>query len=193
MRLNTLLVTQSNPLNRADAARVRLGRGITFVLVVESRRRCFSWVGLAAGHVARAATSSFPQCLLDVYWDRAGRRRACGQLVELRSLDYDEPVVAIVHAFAASCASLASVPRSGIPAARFRSCGCRCSSSVPRAIFGVDIYAYDEPCLAGGERVSSGLSVIPLAIFIASALWRSWLERRFFGCARSRTRSPVAA
>lgn len=170
MRLNTLLVTQSN-LNRADAALRRLGRGITFEVVANLAAVFFlGW--FAAGHV-RELRFFVPAVLLDLYWIAlvAGGVR---QLVELRSLDYDEPVVAIVQRLQrlrlarirTTLGILLLGPLMWVPLLVVGA----------RAIFGVDIYAVTSPAWLAANALF-GLAVIPLAIFIARR-FGARLERR---------------
>jgi hypothetical protein len=174
MRLNTLLVSQSN-LNRADSALARLGRGITFELVANLAALLFlGW--FAADHV-REVRFFVPAVLLDAYWIVlvAGGVR---QLAVLHGFDYDEPVVAMAQRLQrlrlarirTTMGILLLGPLMWVPLLIVSA----------RAIFGVDVYATTSAAWLAAS-VAFGLAVIPIAIFIArrfgAALQRrSWVR-----------------
>ncbi|MGA2761260.1 MAG: hypothetical protein ABSF08_13190, partial [Candidatus Cybelea sp.] len=90
-RLNRLFFAQGN-LRKAATSLRRLARGIAFELIVNlTGIVLLGW--FAAGHAAEPKFF-IPATILDLY-AIALVIAAARQLFELRSLDYDEPVVAI--------------------------------------------------------------------------------------------------
>lgn len=161
-RLNTLLFTQRN-LRRADTSLKRLARGVTFELIV-NLIAILSLGWFAADHV-REPRFFIPAAVLDVYaivLIAAGAR----QLFELRSLDYDEPVVAIqdrlqrlrLARIRATMGTLLFAPLMWLPLLIVAT----------RAFFGVDIYAAASPAWLAANALF-GLAVIPIAVVIARA------------------------
>jgi hypothetical protein len=162
IRLNTLLFTQWN-LHKADASLKRLARGIAFELIV-------NLIGIvllgwfAADHI-REAKFLVPAAMLDAYAIAlvvAGAR----QLVELRRLDYDEPVVAIQYRLQrlrlsrirATMGTLLFGPLMWVPLLIV----------AMRGFFGIDIYAGPSPAWLAAN-VLFGIAVIPIAVGIARA------------------------
>ncbi len=168
-RLNRLLFAQWN-LRKSDTSLERLARGITFELIVNLAGivllGCF-----AAGH-AGEPKFLIPAAVLDIYAIAlviAGAR----QLFALRSLDYDEPVVAIqrrlqrlrLARIRATMWTLFFAPLMWVPLLIVAS----------RAFFGIDIYAAVSPAWLAANA-TLGLVVIPVAIAVAKA-YGSKLER----------------
>jgi hypothetical protein len=161
-RLNTLLFAQWN-LRTADNSLKRLARGIAFELIV-------NLIGIvllgwfAADHL-REPKFFIPAALLDVYAIAllvAGAR----QLLELRALDYNEPVVAIqdrlqrlwLARIRATMATLLFAPLMWVPLLIVAT----------RGFLGIDIYAAASPAWLAAN-VLFGLVVIPIAVVIARA------------------------
>ena len=161
-RLNTLLFAQWN-LRKADTSLKRLARGIGVELTV-------TLIGIvllgwfAADH-AREPRFFIPAALLDVY-AIALAVAAARQLFELRSLDYDEPVVAIqdrlqrlrLSRIRATMGTLLFGPLMWVPLLIV----------AMRGFFGIDIYAGPSPAWLAAN-VLFGIAVIPIAVGIARA------------------------
>jgi hypothetical protein len=159
-RLNTLLFAQLN-LRKADTSLKRLARGITSELVVNLVGVCL--LGWFASDHLREPRFLIPAAMLDVYaivLAVAGAR----QLFELRSLDYDEPVVAIqdrlrrlrLARIRATMGTLLFAPLMWVPLLIVAT----------RGFFGIDIYAVASPAWLAAN-VLFGLAVIPIAVVIA--------------------------
>jgi hypothetical protein len=160
LRLNSLLFAQWS-LRKADTSLRRLGRRIAFDLIVNLIGiALLGW--FAADHVAEPKFL-VPAALLDVYAIAllvAGAR----QLFELRSLDYDEPVVAVqsrlqrlrLARIRATMWTLLFAPLMWLPLLIVTS----------RGLFGLDLYAAASPAWLAANAIF-GLAVIPLAIAIA--------------------------
>jgi hypothetical protein len=159
-RLNRLLFAQWN-LRKTDASLKRLARGITFELIVNLAGIVLvGW--FAAGH-AGEPKFLIPAAMLDIYAIAlviAGAR----QLFALRSLDYDEPVVAIqsrlqrlaIARIRATAWTLLFAPLMWLPLVIVAS----------RWLLGIDIYAVASPAWLAANAIL-GLVVIPVAIAIA--------------------------
>ncbi|MGC9991275.1 MAG: hypothetical protein ABSD52_02595 [Candidatus Cybelea sp.] len=168
-RLNALLFAQWN-LRKADTSLKRFARGITFELIVNLIGiGALGW--FAADH-AGEPKFFIPAAILDLYAIAlviAGAR----QLFELRSLDYDEPVVAIqsrlqrlrLARIRATMCTLLFAPLMWVPLLIVAS----------RWLFGIDIYAAASPAWLAANAIL-GLAVIPLAIALAKT-YGSRLER----------------
>ena len=91
MRLNTLFLQQTN-LSRVQTSLNALSRGLTFEVVLNVI--AILLIGSFAGDRAGEARFFFPAILLGAY-AVAVTAAAIYQLVQIRALDYDEPVVAI--------------------------------------------------------------------------------------------------
>src|SRR5580658_1775075 len=158
--LNSMFFAQWS-LRKADTSLRRLGRRITFDLIVNLIGiALLGW--FAADHVAEPKFL-VPAALLDVYAIAllvAGAR----QLFELRSLDYDEPVVAIqdrlrrlrLARIRATMGTLLFAPLMWVPLLIVAT----------RGFFGIDIYAVASPAWLAAN-VLFGLAVIPIAVVIA--------------------------
>jgi serine/threonine-protein kinase len=168
-RLNTPLFAQWN-LRKADTSLKRLARGITFELIV-NLAGIFLLGWFAADHV-HEPSFFIPAATLGVYaiaLAAAGAR----QLFEVRSLDYDEPVVAIqdrlqrlrLARIRATMGTLLFAPLMWVPLLIVAT----------RGFFGVNIYAVASPAWLA-VNVLFGLAAIPIAVVIARAL-RPRLER----------------
>jgi hypothetical protein len=161
-RLNTLLFAQWN-LRKADTLLKRLAGGTAFELIV-------NLIGIvllgwfAADHV-HEPRFFIPAAMLDVYAIAlavAGVR----QVFELRSLDYDEPVVAIqdrvqrlkLARIRATMGTLLFAPLMWVPLLIVAT----------RGLFGIDIYAVASPAWLVANALF-GLGVIPIAVVIARA------------------------
>ncbi|HLY01502.1 MAG TPA: hypothetical protein VKR56_03295 [Candidatus Cybelea sp.] len=159
-RLNTLLFAQWN-LRKADTSLNQLARRITFDLVVNLIGIVL--LGWFAADHAGEPRFIVPAALLDLYAIAllvAGARH----LFEVRSLDYDEPVVAIqsrlqrfrLARIRATMWTLLFAPLMWVPLLIVAS----------RGLFGVDLYAAASPAWLAANAIF-GLAVIPLAIAVA--------------------------
>ncbi len=168
-RLNRLLLSQWN-LRKTGTSLKRLARGIASELIV-NLAGIFLLGWFAAGH-AGEPTFFIPATMLDIYAIAlviAGAR----QLFALRSLDYDEPVVAIqsrlqrlrLARIRATMWMLLFAPLMWVPLLIVAS----------RWLFGIDLYAVASPAWLAANAIF-GLAVIPLAIAIAKT-YGSKLER----------------
>jgi hypothetical protein len=162
MRLNTTLLQQSN-LRKTETSLTRLARGITFELVVNAFGVALIGAFISANlHEPRFLV---PAVVLDLYAIAlviAGAR----QLVALRGIDYDEPVVAIqirlerlrLQRIRTMLGTLLFAPLMWVP---LMIVGLRW-------LLGVDIYAAGWAWLAANALF--GALVIPIAIFLARLL-----------------------
>jgi hypothetical protein len=168
-RLNKLLFAQWN-LRKTDTSLERLARGITFELILNLAG--IALLGWFAADHAGEPKFFIPAAMLAVYAIAlviAGAR----QLFALRSLDYDEPVVAIqrrlqrlrLARIRETMWTLLFGPLMWVPLLIVAS----------RGLFGIDIYAVASPAWLAANAIF-GLAVIPLAIAIAKA-YGSKLER----------------
>lgn len=160
LRLNTLLLERAN-LRETQGLLKRLARGMSFEVAVNAVAVLLAG-SFAADHVTELRFL-IPALVVAAY---ALGLVAAGivQLVALRKLDYDEPVVAIqaslerlrLARIRTTLAILLSAPLLWVPLLVV------CA----RAAFGIDVYAAASPgWLAANLLV--GLSVIPLGMIVA--------------------------
>lgn len=187
-RLNTLLLQQWN-LRKADTSLARLKRGLICELIVSV---------IAVGALAyfgyqhlREPRFLIPAALLYVY-ALSYLVAVARQLVQIASVDYDEPVVTIqkkletlrVARIRTTLWTLLFAPLMWLPIFIVGL----------RGIFGVDIYPAASPAWLTGN-VLFGLAVIALAIFLARRygprLERSTAMRRLADAIAGRTLSEA--
>ncbi len=165
MRLNEMLVRQSNA-RRAESSLARLGRSLTIELVLLfAVVVALGW--FAANYVAQPAIAACA-AILGVY-ALAIANGEIRQLVMLREIDFDEPVLVTVRklertrlvrirttAWALLFGPIMWVPMGAV---------------LLRVSFGIDAFAVLSPAYIAAN-VLLGLLVIPLAI---------WISRRYAG------------
>ncbi len=166
-RLNTTLLAQWN-LRKTDTALSWMAREIAFELIVNAIGVVL--IGLFASAHLHEPRFLIPAAMLDCYAIAlivAGAR----QLAAVRSLDYDEPVVAIQKRLEqlrllrvrTTLATLLFAPLMWVPLLIVGL----------RGIFGVDVYAAGTAWLAA--NLLFGIAVIPAAVFVARR-YRRWFE-----------------